>query len=266
MIKDNNLHSRGFTLVELLVVISIISMLMSITLPSLNKAREAGKRIVCASNMRQLTLGWTMYSMENGDKLCNPGTAWNTAGSEQDYWVADGPVPPFINPVGGTETAIKNGVLYSYFNTVGVYKCKTDRFTRLRSYSLSDAMGSGKFPGSSGFTNMGNINATSERAVFIDAEGVKAPENQKQWIADSFWPIDASGAQVQWLSWDPYLMQTSVRHGDGCNISLADGHTEFWKYKDKRTIEFVEGKIEASEAWKDNQDLEKMAKLLNVVK
>ncbi|GAJ23796.1 unnamed protein product, partial [marine sediment metagenome] len=53
---------RGFTLVELLVVIAIIALLMAILMPALNRAKEQGKRAVCLSNLRQLTLAWIMYA------------------------------------------------------------------------------------------------------------------------------------------------------------------------------------------------------------
>ena len=97
----------GFTLIELLVTISIMATLMSMLLPSLNRAREMGQRTVCSSNIRQLTLAWYMYATDNDDHLCSADTEWNDPGYN---WVADGLLIPGNN-VGGTEDAIKNGWL-----------------------------------------------------------------------------------------------------------------------------------------------------------
>ncbi len=52
----------GFTLIELLVVIAIVSLLISILVPALGRAREQAKRTVCASNMRQIGVGFTQYA------------------------------------------------------------------------------------------------------------------------------------------------------------------------------------------------------------
>lgn len=60
---------RAFTLVELLVVISIIALLISILLPSLRRAREQTKSTVCMSHLRSLGQGIAMYALDNNDAL-----------------------------------------------------------------------------------------------------------------------------------------------------------------------------------------------------
>jgi prepilin-type N-terminal cleavage/methylation domain-containing protein len=56
----------AFTLVELLVVISIIGLLMGILLPSLTRARQLSKKVVCLSNMRQMGIALQSYVIDNG--------------------------------------------------------------------------------------------------------------------------------------------------------------------------------------------------------
>ncbi len=74
--RGANIRRPAFTLTELLVVIALIGMLMALLLPAINAAREAGRRTVCASNIRQLALASLNYESTHG---FYPGSGWSGA-------------------------------------------------------------------------------------------------------------------------------------------------------------------------------------------
>lgn len=248
--------SAGFTLLELLVVISIIAMLMSILLPSLHRAREAAQRVVCGSNLKQFTMSWTMYAMENDDKLCSADTEWVV--NNECHWVGDGPMMPG-NQIGGTERAIKRGVLYSYTKLVELYECKTDGTDMLRSYAISRTM-NGKtcnceHDNIKPFRTLGEIRRSATKMVFIDTT------SQAKWIEGSFCPVeDVEALPPKWFV--RYSRNITARHGDGCNLSFADMHCEYWKYRDRRTVKLANWEISSDEASAGNVDLQRMVRLL----
>jgi prepilin-type processing-associated H-X9-DG protein/prepilin-type N-terminal cleavage/methylation domain-containing protein len=81
---------NAFTLVELLVVIGIIGLLVSILLPSLNRARAQANAVRCSANLRQIAIGWLMYGEANNGASCPGRMPKFAAPATNVYWVGNG--------------------------------------------------------------------------------------------------------------------------------------------------------------------------------
>lgn len=104
----------AFTLVELLVVVSIIALLLSTLLPSLRHAREQARTAVCGSNIRQLALANSLYANDNRHCYC-PGAVdfmatnlhrWHGTrdGKTHAFDGRSGPLAPYLGPEGDIRT------------------------------------------------------------------------------------------------------------------------------------------------------------------
>jgi len=212
---------RAFTLIELLVVIAIIAILMTILIPALNRAREQGKRAACLNNLKQMALAWIVYADDNDGKMVNGNTSTGSHNKDGTCWVYwPGRSASEERRINGITT----GLLYPYCPNINLYKCPTGIRGEVVTYAVVDAMnGYDAIPGADDqiVKNRMQIRRPGSRAVFLD-EGRLSPASWTIWYDQERW-------------WD----QITARHGDGTNFSFADGHSEYWKWKDPRTIEIA---------------------------
>jgi len=238
---------RAFTLIELLVVIAIIAILLAVLMPALKRAKEQGKRAVCLSNLKQLQFAWEMYASDNEGKIVNGeayndgdgrapiptsgrhrGEQWWTGDDVADFWAGTSH-PPELQ-----KRAIRAGALWSYTKKETLYRCPTGVRGEMRTYTITDAMNGLRRDGTHTNNKPVKVGRTvlwvkkrmdivspgpAQRIVFLD-EGRITPDSYATHYQNERW-------------WDPPF----VRHGDGTNVSFADGHADYWKYMGAKTLE-----------------------------
>jgi prepilin-type processing-associated H-X9-DG protein len=99
-------NNDGFTLIEVLIVIFITIVLAGILLPVLSRARESGRKTQCASNLRAIGLGLTMYSNENNETFPTGVTAMTALNALYPDYVSERKA--FMCPSDNLVTSDKN--------------------------------------------------------------------------------------------------------------------------------------------------------------
>ena len=242
---------RAFTLIELLVVIAIIAVLMAVLMPTLNRVREQGRRAVCLNHMKTLTLCWIMYADDNDDRIVNGEAHWAPAAEPEApvpaagphagerYWVgndcASGYATGEQRPQETQMAAIRLGALFPYSKAEKVYRCPTGIRGEMRTYSTAYGMnGCFDAPG----TYSGNQGVRVGRTVLMvkKRSEIVAPAPAYRLVFLDEGRITPDSYAIHYLVarwWDPPF----VRHADGTNVAFADGHSDYWKYQGKETIE-----------------------------
>jgi prepilin-type N-terminal cleavage/methylation domain-containing protein len=199
---------KGFTLVELLIVILLIALLVALLLPTFGRVWEQARQVQCLSNMRQLTAAYIRYTHDYRDQLLPLDSATAQAG--------------FAGNQNQTQVI---PAIFHYTRESRVFHCPSDARDGMLSYSINDYLG-GTWPSFNHAARITEIRGFAQVFAFIEEVDLnpKAGDNDGGFVVDPA-PV--------WIDYP------AVLHRNGTCITFMDGHGEFMQWSDPRTAQLT---------------------------
>lgn len=198
---------HGFTLVELLVVISIISLLISMLLPALSKARETSRAVQCLSNLRQLGIMFQTYAVSYRDTIV-PVAAYTGPGLANTWY----------------QQLEREGVLYIYQGSGAPWWDKNpSSIAACPTRPAPPQHVSGLFHYGMNWMQFPAIPDTFDTSIALDGTGGRT-FGQFQQPSERFMLADANDYSIYRFHWVPQLLHDVYPHSDGANLIYLDGH------------------------------------------
>lgn len=185
--------SRGFTLIEMLVVIAILALLMALIVPTVGRAVQRAKETQGMSNLRQLGLAALMFAWDNQGNLPSDRLA-RERGQYHWTWLMHGytheagaALPPiYADPASGVHTR-ENHVQF----VLNIFVAPLRNFTNQRTYNLNDV--------------------PEPSTVIYAADGVVCPQNG--WTHEALWNLGGNSGAI----WSSPLSEWSTGNSANAN-------------------------------------------------
>ena len=208
-LKTHDKVRHGFTLIEILVVISIVGLIAGLLFPVFSRARDSARTATCASNLKQIGLAFRLYLNDN--RNLHP--------------VDQGPLGPYANCNWADQ-------IYPYAKSTAIFSCPTDEYGEFRpGCPASEPTGNILYPsqdwdgsyslniftqfmkgGLTGTFSDTRIRTPSETILFCDGHGERADFGN---------PLVIESRD---------LSDLGKRHNYGVNVGYADGHVKWKSY------------------------------------
>lgn len=227
----------AFTLVELLVVIGIIALLISILLPSLNKARQAAQRAQCLSNIRNMEIAQWNYATDNRGYLVQAGLGHNGEESDLDLsWFT-----ALSKYYGGRLSPRCPSDFSPYWSPGPAVPGTNPASNRVTSYGINDFLDKDRCPWGPNFENPVPL-----VDLYIKIQKIRRPSATIQFAEMAYTGSMAGADHVHFeniVTNNPPAdaakeMQTNAHGGPAksgqsiANYGFLDGHAESLRFKD----------------------------------
>lgn len=200
------LSKRGFTLVELLVVIAVIGVLVGLLLPAIQSSREAARATQCANNMRQLGIGITLFTNARNGKF--PFTSHAGEGKSWVFTLAE-----FLESVDAVRICPSDPTGLDRFHTQPKGTC----------YVINEYVAVPSLKES--LTNINKCQETSKLLLLFEGSEQRPLDLTVEHVHCSIWYTPFKVANN--LVWDSMLAEIQPeRHARTANYLYGDGHVD----------------------------------------